>query len=95
MRRNLANELIVALLAAVSLVFAAVFAVLLSTSTSQRPTEAPTEPAVASFDIYHHRHAYRKQRGPADIALRYCCNPYAEDLADGGSRIHSSANLTP
>ena len=48
MRRNLGNELIVALLAAVSLLFAAVFAVLLSTSTSQRPTEAPTEPAVAS-----------------------------------------------
>ncbi len=49
MRRNLGNELIVALLAAVSLLFAAVFAVLLSISTSQRATETPAESAVASL----------------------------------------------
>ncbi|MCY3978127.1 MAG: hypothetical protein OXG23_08500, partial [Chloroflexi bacterium] len=47
MRRNISSELIVALLAAVSLVFAAVFAVLLSTSTSQRP---PSQPTVTTVD---------------------------------------------
>ena len=47
MRRNISNELIVALLAAVSLLFAAVFAVLLSTSTSQRP---PSQPTVATVE---------------------------------------------
>ncbi len=46
MRRNLSNELIVALLAAASILFAAAFAVLLSTSTSQRPTVEPTEPTM-------------------------------------------------
>ncbi len=46
MRRNLGNELIVALLAAASILFAAAFAVLLSTSTSQRPTVEPTEPTM-------------------------------------------------
>ena len=47
MRRNISNELIVALLAALSLLFAAVFAVLLSTSTSQRP---PSQPTVATVE---------------------------------------------
>ncbi len=47
MRRNISSELIVALLAAVSLVFAAVFAVLLSTSTSPRP---PSQPTVTTVD---------------------------------------------
>ncbi len=48
MRRNVSSELIVALLAAVSLLFAAVFAVLLSTSTSQRP---PGPPTVATVEV--------------------------------------------
>ena len=50
---NIGNELIVALLAAVSLVFAAVFAVLLSTSTAPRPTVFPLETAeqVATFTL--------------------------------------------
>ena len=50
MRRNIGNELIVALFAAVSLIFAAVFAVLLSTSTSTRPT--PTSlPTAQEIDM--------------------------------------------
>ena len=48
MRRNISSELIVALLAAVSLLFAAVFAVLLSTSTSQRTSSQPT---VATVEV--------------------------------------------
>ena len=51
MRRNLGNELIVALLAAASILFAAAFAVLLSTSTSQRPTVEPTEPTIQAATL--------------------------------------------
>ena len=44
MRRNIGSELLVALFAAVSLLFAAAFAVLLATSTSQRSTAEAVEP---------------------------------------------------
>ncbi len=53
MQRNIRNELVVALFAAVSLLFAALFAILLSTSTQNPPLPAtPTDllPSVTSAD---------------------------------------------
>ena len=61
MRRSISNELLVALLAAVSLVFAAVFAVVLSTSTAPRPTAVETATRVASIP------AISATPGPTDI----------------------------
>ena len=64
MRRNIGNELIVALLAAVSLLFAALFAIFLSSSTQSPPAPTATVPASitsAPEDIAQGNDSYRRR----------------------------------
>ena len=76
MRRNISSELIVALLAAVSLLFAAVFAVLLSTSTSQIPTYSADCGNSGDSDVDHYR--------------CNCCGPLNADRDAGPRRRHTT-----